>query len=951
MHRPPHLLAGTRLLSRFVVALILCVPLVPRHAAAIGEQTGRIEGTVTDASSGARLPAVTVSARSPALIGGARAVLTDGDGRYELGDLPPGSYAIQISYPEMVAIVRQATVAPGATTRLNIAWSPETSGIESLQIVQSRPLTRPDSTQTGQALTAATLAKLPTKRTYQDAAQQVAGVSADPNPNQPNPNIKGGLSLHNHYLVDGLDITDPVTGTFSTNLSFDAIEAIDVLTAGMEAQYDTLGGIINVLTRSGGDQLHVDASLYLGSQKLSAKGNYGAGLFDGAQPFNATASGPNDSLQTSITAGGPIIKNRLWVNGTYELRLAQSSTVKGPPLGALGIQHPARSGVDHLARLKLTWAPADRHRVNVSGNFAPSIANNLIQGNSGLGVTETGMRQDSEFAIVSWDWFASRAVSTNVQAGLLRTHLETGPQGRLGSIDTAGCDQFDVSKNCTYDPNQPRHINANDGTVWYQGGPYQLNNRYRVQLDPSMTVRGRLFGHHDVKAGLQLQYAYRTRVVSQPGDFVYTDRTNPPQLLEAGLCDPSAPNPVGCFLREQDDAFTAHERGLGAGVYLQDRWWTPLSWLTVVPGLRFDWGRTTDRQGRVVSNLVGLGPRLGFVAALDREARATFFAYYGRHTETLSLLAGSNVDGVEAGTYEVRQWDPTMKAFTTVVDKGGGPGGILVDHAAKTPHVDEVSGGLRRALGDNAAIELDYTFRHYANLWAAVETNRIWDPTGARVVGFVDPTNPQAIYRFTTPDDNERTYHAFDLVAQGTLARGWDFGASYTLSWLFGPGLTVFSQNAANSQYDNPRQTRYYDGYLPGDIRHMLKLYGSYSFRSFSIGANIAYQTGSPLTKTYNEGGFSNYRSPLGTEPGAGNDPNAVSEFRTPDRMSTDVRAICNVLPGRFRQKLNLIADVFNAFNTRTPTTLETRDVPTFGQATSNRMAPFHVQLALQYLY
>jgi hypothetical protein len=935
-----------------LLSALLAMAIPSGSAFAIGDQTGRLKGIVTDAQSGARLAAATVSASSPALIGGPRSVSTDQDGRYELDGLPPGSYRLEISYPGMVPAVRQATVAPGAATAVNVAWSPQADAGESIQIVERQPLTRPDSTQAGSVLRYPSLARLPTRRTYQEVTQLVAGVTTDPNARNTNPAIKGGLSLHNRYLVDGLDITDPVTGTASTNLSFDATEAIDVLTSGMEAQYNSLGGVINVITSAGGDQAHVNASVYGALQSLSASGSYGGNLYDGVQPFNDSPTPASNSLQLNVTAGGPIIKRRLWINGSYELRLAEQSVVKAPPLGGptVGIQHPPLTSVEHLARLKLTYAPATNHRLNLSGNINPFILNNLSGGNSSLGAAENRQDGNSLFSIASWDWFLSPAVTTNVQAGFLWSHLDNGPQGLLGSIDTAGCEMFSP-QNCSYDPNRARHVNSVDGTAWYQGGSRQINDRYRVQLDPSVTLRGRLFGRHDAKAGLQLQYSYRTRDFSVPGEFVFTDRTNPPRALEAGVCDPMT-NPDACFARTRNAPFQAHEAGLGMGIYLQDRWWTPLSRLTVVPGLRADWGRTTDRKGREVSNLFGLGPRLGVVVDLTGDGRATAFAHYGRHTETLSLLAASSIDAVEAATTETRTWDPDKKDFTTVVDSGGGEGGLQVDHDAKTPHVDEASAGLRAEITEGTSLELDYTFRHYANLWAGREINRIWDPTGARVVGWADPTKMQDIYLFTTPDDNERTYHGFDLIAQGSPSRNWDLGASYTLSWLFGPGLTIFGQNSSVSQYDNPRQKRFFDGFLPGDVRHSLKVYGSYTFRDrLSIGLNFAHATGGPLTKQFAEGTSVSFRSPLGTEPGSGNDLNAISAFRLPDRTTLDLRLVCNVLPQRLGQRLNVIADLFNAFNSQTPTALETRDLPTFGQATSTRQPPLRVQLALQYIY
>jgi hypothetical protein len=940
--------------SRIGVALFLLALIAPpRRAGAIGEQTGRIKGIVTDAQSGVRLPGATVSVSSPAMIGGARSVLTDAGGRYQLDNLPPGQYRVEVSYPETVPTVRTAVVQPGVATQVNVAWSAE-SGTTEVRVVERTPLTRPDSTQAGETLRYQPLNRLPTQRNYQDVSQLVAGVAHDPNPRNPNPIIKGGLYNLNHYLVDGLDITDPETGTFTSNLTFDATEAVDVLTSGMEAQYNSLSGVINVITLSGSDEAHVNASAYGSLGALAAKGSYGSNIYDGIQPFNHSPIPDNQAFQFSLTAGGPIVKQRLWISGSYELRLSEQSVVKAPPLGVppLNIQHPALTTFEQLGRLKLTYAPSSEHRINVSANIDPGSFNNGSGGNSSLGVAENHQDFRTLFGVLSWDWFAGPHVSTNVRGGFLWEHLENGPQGLLGSIDTTGCQLFDP-KNCTYDPNRPQHVNTVDGTVWYQGGTHQISDRYRVQVDPSVTLRGHFLGRHDAKAGLQLEYSYRLRDFSIPGEFVYFDRTTPGRPLEAGLCDPVT-SPDACLARTRTSPYKAHGAGWGTGLYLQDRWWTPLSRLTVVPGLRFDWGLTTDRLGRTASNLFGVAPRLGAIVDLTGDGRATAFAHYGRHTETMSLLTGSVVDYGELAVSETFLWDPSKKDFTIPAGTQGGVTGIVVDHNAKTPHMDEVSGGVRTEIAPGSLLELDYTFRHYANLWSAVETNRIWDPTGTRPVGWLDPTKTnQDVYVLTTPDDNERTYQGFDLIAQGSPTKNWDFGASYTLSWLYGSAITIYGQSSGFDQYDNRRQKRFYDGFLPGDIRHNLKVFGSYTFSDrLSIGLNFAYATGIPLTKTYNDAGvFNFYRSPLGTEPGQGNNVQGISEFRTPDRATVDVRVVCNLFPRRIAQKLNLIVDLFNAFNRQTPLTLELRDLPTFGQATSARQAPLRVQLALQYLY
>ena len=89
-------------------------------------------------------------------------------------------------------------------------------------------------------------------------ASQVPGVTA----NDGNPNVKGGRGSNNKYLVNGLDMTDPVTNTFSGNFQQDSLEAVQVTTGGFEAKYNALGSIIAVQTKRGTNQFHGAASAY-----------------------------------------------------------------------------------------------------------------------------------------------------------------------------------------------------------------------------------------------------------------------------------------------------------------------------------------------------------------------------------------------------------------------------------------------------------------------------------------------------------------------------------------------------------------------------------------------------------------------------------------------------------------------------------------------------------------
>jgi hypothetical protein len=932
--------------------LLAGLALIPSAAQAVGEPVGRVRGVVRESGTNSPLPAVTVVANSRALLGGPRTVMSNELGRYELLDLPPGEYTIEFSYAGVEPTTRRVIVRQGEALPLNIDWALTAVGVQEVAVSEKRQMTRPDSTTTGTVVEAATMNRLPTARSYQGSAQLVPGVSGGANPN-----IKGGFFRSNRYMVDGLDVTDPVTNTFAMNIPFDSLQGVDIQTGGMDAQNNALGGIVNVLTMGGSDEFHANASLYANHYKLSRTGVLGSQLYEYSLPFNPDEVGPTEAYQVAVNVGGPIVKQKLWFRATYDLRLAETSPAKLRPLGVppYNIQHPPAKNENHLASLRLSYAPAKLHRLWVSSNYSPGEFNNTTGGNQRLGIAENHQNQNALFGVLGWEWFVSGNVNTQVQAGYLYEMLEVGPQGWLGEINRAGCEPGGIFADhpadvCTYDRNRPQHFNQNDFTTWYQGGAYQMDKRYRAQLEPSVSIRGTAFGQHELKFGVQAQYNYRTRIVKTPGGQTYTDQA-PSGLLADGLCNPLDNANDACFRRTNSTDIDVKENAFGVGLFVQDRWWTPIEQITVSPGMRADYGTSYDRNGRQVTELFALGPRLGVTANLTRDQRNVLFAYYGRTTETLTLLVASGIDAVEAGKTEEFEWRDSTRNFTEKVSESGGDGGVDIAKDQTAPHADELTAGFRREIFPNTVASLEYTYKRFSNIWTASENNRIWDPTGSRVIGYKDQARAgRDVFLYHTPDDAYRIYHGFTLSSEGQPSRNWVYGASYTLSWLYGPGATILGGNG----FSNPRQRRFFVGYHGEDQRHFMRLYAAtYLARFINLGGTFTYQTGGPATKTfYNafDAGYGNRRTPGGTAPTAANDIESIGELRFPDFINLDLRLSINVSPSPRFGSLYLIADVFNALNLRHPTSFRTADIPEYGQV-DGRRAPLRVQLALSYWY
>src|SRR5436309_4882976 len=98
---------------------MLSTLLVPLSASAQQAQASGIAGVVKDAS-GAVLPGVTVEAASPALIEKVRTVVTDGEGRYNIVDLRPGSYTVTFSIGGFSTVKREGVeLSAGFTATVN----------------------------------------------------------------------------------------------------------------------------------------------------------------------------------------------------------------------------------------------------------------------------------------------------------------------------------------------------------------------------------------------------------------------------------------------------------------------------------------------------------------------------------------------------------------------------------------------------------------------------------------------------------------------------------------------------------------------------------------------------------------------------------------------------------------------------------------------------------------
>src|SRR5215469_10039785 len=232
------------------VCLLLAVPAV------FAQTTGTIEGTVTDQNGGA-LPGVTVEISSPNLQG-TRVATTGNDGRFRFASVPPGTYKVTSNLSGMGTSQKTAVVTLDSTATVNMQM--QVSAKEAITVTGEAPLVDTTSTTTGTNYTAKVIDKLPVGRNYASIVLSQPGVQTDMGETQGRSlaiSVYGTTSAENLFLIDGVNTTNVIKGFQGKNINTEFIQEVEVKTGGYQAEYGrNTGGVVNVITKSGGNEFH-----------------------------------------------------------------------------------------------------------------------------------------------------------------------------------------------------------------------------------------------------------------------------------------------------------------------------------------------------------------------------------------------------------------------------------------------------------------------------------------------------------------------------------------------------------------------------------------------------------------------------------------------------------------------------------------------------------------------
>jgi len=683
-------------LARFMECLAIAALGLPAAA----QTTGAIEGNVLDAVAQTPVPDAVVIARSSALQGEQTAV-TDRSGRFHISLLPVGRYELVVQCDGYQPFAQEAVllVRLGQTLKVKLSVVPEAMSAGEVVIAAARPIIDMRSAQSGAVIAQEQMRLVPygrNLRTFEAVATSVPGVFRD----RYGVSMRGSGSPEGNYIVDGVNVTNPAFGTQGTALLQDFVQEIEVRPGGYQAEYGrSSGGVINVVTKSGGNETHGSVFFNWSPIELPRKR-----VLIGNTPL-AVDESQRYSLDFGAEVGGAILRDRLWFflgfapqfNSVNEDRLVQAlqDDGSGRPIvqsdGTPDFREIARKRYTQTSKAfqfsgKLTWLMNENHGLalalygdpaKTSGAFGDMRGNEgtfLYEHDSGSAdlslryagklfdkqmLVETAIGYSRQFGIPLL--VASRPIAIgSLAADTLRDTprvLWNRPRNLLDPVFQDATTP-DYQRNLAACEVHPNAFDPCPVTGYATGGVGGIRDEKleRISAGATLTNFFELAGHHQSKYGLDVALDSYAVLSSRSGNALAVERIGPGDFAvtqfgyqdasRAGLPAVDEARP-GHVLGEQ---FVTVTRNRSLSFFLQDTW-SIFDRIVLDAGIRGEkqlmYGdpHALDAQGNTIQRaqlqLFNLMPRVGLLYDFTGRGLSKVYGSVGRFYEFVPLDAAN----------------------------------------------------------------------------------------------------------------------------------------------------------------------------------------------------------------------------------------------------------------------------------------------------------------------
>ena len=872
------------LLRALLVALAMCLPF--QAQAQVGESTGNIVGQLDNMGGGT----YSVIATSPTT-GRSRTVAVDADGSFRFSQLPVGEYDVTVSRDGNV--VARDTFAVGLDGNTPARFALSANAVEVIVVTSTRVTGDAYATDSGLVLSADDVEMLPVDLNFTGVSMLAPGtVLGDEkfglSGGQGLVSFGGSSVAENSCYINGLEVTNTRQGLGCGEVPFQFYQQFQVKTGGYSAQFGrTTGGVMNAVTKSGSNEwefsaglAYEPASLYGDGQVSRGSGGFGGGAGGPGtgRVFTNTEENERGLTEAWVTAGGPIIRDRLFVFAIVNPR-DTTNEFAGETSGVeeFGVVNEFRrldgKVSDNLFwGAKVDWDVTDNHRLSAWGYSNRNDVTDThysFDGETGvIGTvpTQTRIRQrGGEAKSLSYRGHFFDNITVSAMWGEIETEYTQNPE------DVVNCPTV----------TDLRAVKTGGTIVGCgPGGAYGPNHdtNEQIRLDVEYAI-----GDHVVRAGYDEQTRDSVNISQPVGGHSWSYRTVLPgasfQTTNGSFTNNTAANID--FAR--DRIFTNAALG-GAfssdlkAFYLEDEWALTDNLVAYV-GVRKDQLTNSGVTDVVFADFdQDWAPRLGFSWDPSGSGVNKFYGTYGRYY--LPIANNTNFR-VGAGVSDV-----TTSYFYTGVAADGQPTGITPMTCTAGNCVSNNSAAAPPTQAEFQAAEADPLFKDefilgYERLLGdeyTVELSGVYRDTGATLDDYCGPEANQGYCTLVNPGqggtwtglDGVSRFHTAEAIGlseainkyysvQLKLNHSGDrltYSAAYVWAHSYGDfegavKSDITQADAGITQdFDFPALQDGAYGNLANDRRHAFKFYGNFQLaEDWNVGWNSSLVSGRPLSR------------------------------------------------------------------------------------------------------
>ena len=308
----------------FCFAFVILLALILGAAGfAAAQNTATLSGVVRDQQGGGiRAAKVTLISKTT---GAERTVSSNDEGRYNFVALAPGTYKITVDAGASFSVFEQEGLT--VTVGQEAEFDPQLTvrGVATTTTVTAETtLIEENKTEVSSTVDQRRIDSLPINgRDYKNFTLTDSRTTRDVSPTiGPAPNsglsIGGSRARSNMVSVDGADAVDNSVNGIRATVSQEAVQEFQLVLSNYNAEYGrATGGVVNIVTKSGGNEFHGDAFVYGRNKSFQARNPF-SGQIDPVSGDLVPVKQPYTRIQTGLTIGGPIKKDKTFFFGSYE---------------------------------------------------------------------------------------------------------------------------------------------------------------------------------------------------------------------------------------------------------------------------------------------------------------------------------------------------------------------------------------------------------------------------------------------------------------------------------------------------------------------------------------------------------------------------------------------------------------------------------------------------------